>query len=88
MEKWRVALIGGGQTLAEVKIQRGIFLGNSFSPLLLIIAMMSLTYVLRKCTGGYKFTKSQEKINNLLHDIKVFAKNEKELEALIQTIRI
>ena len=34
--------------------------------------------------------KSQEKINNLMFmdDIKIFAKNEKELETLIQTIRI
>ena len=39
--------------------------------------------------GGYKFTKSQEKINHLMHmDIKIFAKNEKELETQIPTIRI
>ena len=41
-------------------------------------------------TGGYKFTKSQEKINYLMYinDIKTFAKNEKEQETLIQAIRI
>ena len=34
---------------------------------------------------GYKFTKSQEKINPLMYmdDIKLFAKNEEELETLI-----
>ena len=44
--------------------------------------MMSLTYILRKCTRGYKFTKSQEKINRLMYidDFKIFVKNEKEVE--------
>ena len=39
---------------------------------------------------GYKFTKLQKRINHLMYidDIKLFAKNEKELETLIQTIRI
>ena len=42
------------------------------------------------CTGGYKFTESQEKIKHLMYmdDIKLVAKNVKEWETLIQTIRI
>ena len=57
-------------------------------PLLFIIAMISLNYILRK--GGYKFTKSQEKVNHFMYinDIKISAKNEKELESMIQTIRL
>ena len=49
--------------------------------------MMPLNHILRKCTAGYKLTKSQEKINHLMYmdDIKPFAKNEKELEILIYT---
>ena len=37
-----------------------------------------------------KFTNSQEKINHLMYmdEIKKFAKNEKELETLVQTIII
>ena len=44
--------------------------------------MMPLNYIIRKCSEGYKFIKSQEKINNLMYmnDIKIFAKNEKEFE--------
>ena len=51
---------------------------------------MPLSHVLKKCTGGYKLHKSQEKINHLMYmdDIKVFAKKEKELETLIQVVRI
>ena len=50
---------------------------------------MPLNYILRKCTRGYKLHKSQEKINHLMYidNIKLFAKNEKELEILIQTVR-
>ena len=35
--------------------------------------------ILRKCTGGYKSTKLQEKINHLMHmdDISLFAKKKK-----------
>ena len=29
--------------------------------------MMSLNHILRKCPGGYKLTKSQEKIKQLMY---------------------
>ena len=79
MENWKVELIAGGKSLAETKIQRGIFQGDALSPLLFIIAMMPLNHILRKCTAGYKLSRSKEKINHLMYmdDIKLFAKNEK-----------
>ena len=90
MKTWRVELTARGRSIAETKIQRGIFQGDPLSPLLFIIAMMPLNHVLRKCTAGYKLSRSQEKINNLMYmdDIKLFAKNEKELETLIHAVRI
>ena len=65
MKNWRVVLAAGGKSLAEAKIQRGIFQGDALSPLLFVIAMMPLN-----------------------HDIKLFAKNEKELETLIQVLMV
>ena len=65
MQTWRVELTAGGRSLAETKIQRGIFRDEK-SPLLFIIAMMPLNHILRKCTAGYKFSGSQEKINHLM----------------------
>ena len=35
MQTWRVELTAGGQSLAEVKIQRGVFQRDALSPLLL-----------------------------------------------------
>ena len=52
--------------------------------------LIPLNYILRKCTGSCKFTKFPKRINLLMYmdGMKLFAKNEKELETLIQTIRI
>ena len=61
MKIGRVELTAGRKSLAEPKIQRGMFRGNTLSPLLFIIAMMPLNHILRKCTAGYKLHKSQEK---------------------------
>ena len=90
LETWRVELTAGGKSIAETKIQRGIFQEDALSPLLFIIAMMPLNHILRKCAAESKISRSQEKINHLMNmdDIKLFAKNEKELETLIHAVRI
>ena len=90
MKTWRVELTAEGRSLAETKIQRGIF-QDALSPLLFVIAMMPLNNILRKYTAGLKLCRSQEKINHLMHmdDIKIFAKNDKiNLENLIHAVRV
>ena len=79
MKTLRVELAAGRRSLAETKIQRGIFQGDAPSPLLFLIALMLLKHILRECTAGYKLSRSQEKINHLMYmdDIILFAKNEK-----------
>ena len=84
MKSRRVELIAGGKSLAETKTQRGIFQEDALSTLLFIIAMIPLNHILRKCTAGYKLSRSQEKINHM-DDSKLFAKNEKELETPIHS---
>ena len=51
---------------------------------------MPLNHLLRKYTEDNKLLKSQEKINHLMYmdDIKVIVKKDKDVETLIQTIRI
>ena len=89
-ENCRAELTAGEKSLTAVKILRGIFQDDALSPLLSVIAMMPLSHTLRKCAGGNKINKSQEKINHLMYmdDVKLFSQNEKELETLIQAVRI
>ena len=49
---------------------------------------MPLNHILRKFTAGYKLSRSQEKINQLMYMDDIIAKNEKELETLKHKIRI
>ena len=87
---WKVESKVVENNLLQVKILRGICLGDALSSLLFVIVMMLLCDIFRKCNGIYKFTKLQEKFNHLKYwdNIKLSAKNEKELKTLIQTIRI
>ena len=80
-------MTAGGRSLAEEKIQRCIF-QDSLPPLLFITAMMPLNHILKN--AGYKLSRSQEKTNHPMYmdDVKLFAKNEKELETLIHVVRI
>ena len=57
MKNWKVELSAGKQTLTNVKIQRGIFQGDSLSPPVFVLPI-PVNYILRKWTEGYKFTKS------------------------------
>ena len=59
MENRRVELTAGGRSLAE--IQRGIFQRDALSSLLFVKVMVPFNDILRKCTGSYKLSKSQEK---------------------------
>ena len=55
MNGWRTELTSNGQSLGSVDIKRGIFQGDSLSPLLFVITMIPLTLILRKCEVGYSY---------------------------------
>ena len=78
MEKWCVELTSNGKLLREVNIKRGIFQGDTLSPLLFAIALIPLTLILRDCKEAYEFYKNKEKLNHLLYmdDLKLFSKSE------------
>ena len=90
MHHWKTTLRAAGTTLAEVNIRRGIFQGDSLSPLLFIIAMIPMTKALRKIKNGYQLGKQGAVINHLMFmdDIKIYGKNAKSLESLVHTVRI
>ena len=89
MEKWRVMLCARSSEL-EVNIKLGIFQGDSLSPLVFVLALIPLSLILRKAKAAYEFSGSKEKINHFLFmdDLKLYSRNEKGLDSLVQTIRV
>ena len=90
MEKWKVMLCSGNSELGEVEIKRGIFQGDSLSPLVFVLALIPLSLILRKAKAAYEFSESKEKINHLLFmdDLKLYSRSEKGLDSLLQTVRV
>ena len=88
MADWKTVLTANGQTLGEVEIRRGIFQGDTLSPLLFVVAMIPLTLLLRKEKMGYSFGETGEKINHLLFmdDLKLFGRNMDEVNKLCNVV--
>ena len=57
MEKWKLLLNSNGSDLCEVDVNRGIFLGGSLSPLILVIFMIPLSLLLRKVKASYEWSR-------------------------------
>ena len=90
MKQSNTELTSSNLRLGNVKIRRGIFQGNSLSPLLFVLVMIPLTLVLRQTKASYELKKGGKKINHLLFmdDLKLFAKNEDQTDNLANTVRI
>ena len=88
MRNWKTELTSCGASLGTVNIKRGIFKGNSLSPLIFVICMIPLSKVLRKTKAGYQL--GDVKINHLLFmdDSKLFAKNQNEIDNLVSTAQV
>ena len=81
----RVSLFHGKDSLGTVLIKRGIFQGDSVSPLHFIIGLIPLSMILEKNPAGYPLSPGGPKINHRLYmdDLKLYAKTHKDLEELI-----
>src|SRR5215469_1553793 len=73
----------------DIKIQCGIFQGDSLSPLLFCICLIPLTEQLNRLNTGYEEHTTKTKILHLLYmdDLKLIAKSEEELRKQIQTVK-
>ena len=90
MKNWKLELTSSGVSLGEVNIRRGIFQGDSLSPLLFVICMISLTMVLRKVNFHYELGDKVTKLNHLLFmdDLKLFAKSHGQIDSLVMTVQM
>ena len=88
MEKWQTELSVNGEILGSVDIKRGIFQGDSFSPLLFVMIMIPLSMILQDLNKGFKFGNNGEKINHLLFmdDLKLYANSENDLNVLVNEV--
>ena len=80
MEKWKVMLCSGNSELGEVQMKRGIFQGDSLSPLVFVLALILLSLILRKAKAANEFSESKEKIKHLLFvdDLKLYSEERKD----------
>ncbi|KAJ0182259.1 hypothetical protein K1T71_001628 [Dendrolimus kikuchii] len=80
---------GGGASLPEgaINIERGIFQGDSLSPLWFCLALNPLSTLLESSKLGYRFRRGGEIMSHLLYmdDLKLFASNEPDLIELLKT---
>ena len=66
MQSWKLELNAPAKTLRKVDIRRGIFQGDSLSPLLFVLCMVPLTWLLKRSKAGYEWGNNQFKLNHVL----------------------
>ena len=72
-----------------IQIRRGIFQGDSLSPLLFCIALIPITNELNGADCGYQVHGTVRKISHLLYmdDLKLLGRNENDLKNEIKTVQ-
>ena len=91
MSTWQTTMIlnysYGSIATTPIKIKRGIFQGDSLSPLLFFLSLAPISNLLKATDSGYEMKK--ERFNHLLYmdDLKLYAKNDKQLEGLLAIVK-
>ena len=89
MKHWCTTLTTNGENLADIQIKCGIFQGDALSPLLFCVALNPLSNIMHNTGYGYTL-KSGFKVSHLLYmdDLKLYSKKEREVNSMINTVRI
>ena len=76
--------------LCEVDVNRGIFQGDTLSPLIFVICMILLFFLLRKVKASYEWRRKEFKLNHLrfMDDLKLFEKNDDQIDSLVHLVKI
>jgi len=93
MEKWNTGLhLKTKQEVMQsqtIQIQKGIFQGDSISPLLFCIALNPLKNKLNRVDCGYQIHRTKRKISHLLYmdDLKLLGRSEGNLQNKIKIVK-
>ena len=87
MDQWRLSLTASGEYLDDVEVKRGIFHGDSLSPILFVLSMILLSLILAKVNASYDWNGKEYKLSHLLFmdDLKLFGENEHQTGSLVGT---
>ena len=90
MQNWRKVLFSGKNKLGKVNTRRGIFQGESLSPLLFVVVLITATITLRTLKQGYSFVKEKERLNYLLFmdDLNLCGSIDKEIDRPVKVVTI
>ncbi|CAD7079165.1 unnamed protein product [Hermetia illucens] len=88
MKNWSTKLSVSSQTSGEIPIRRGIFQGDSLSPLWFCLALNPLSHLLHESKYGFQVKHgilSKCTLSHLMYidDIKLYAKDENQLRSLL-----
>ena len=92
MNSWKTTMIlnysTGKIVTNPINFRNGIFQGDSLSPLLFCLAVAPLSNLLNTTDLGY--TVYRERLNHLFYmdDLKLYAKNDGDLEGLLHTVKM
>ena len=91
MSQWKTKLIlnheKGSEESGTIRIKRGIFQGDSLSPLLFCISLFPLSSIINKYNYGYDCQNKQFSHLLYMDDLKLFAKNDQHLHALLRIVK-
>lgn len=87
MPLWKTTLHLNTITSREIVIKKGIYQGDSLSPLWFCLALNPISQILQNCKAGYrlKHDSTETCISHLIYmdDIKLYSKTAKEMKSLI-----
>ncbi|XP_050561144.1 uncharacterized protein LOC126912570 [Spodoptera frugiperda] len=91
MPHWKTTLLinttNNNIITRQISIKKGIYQGDSLSPLWFCLALNPLSHLLQRCHAGYCLKHNSEEtiVSHLVYmdDIKLYAKSEKEMKNLI-----
>ena len=92
MSTWQTTMIlnfsSGSTKTNPIRIKNGIFKGDTLSPLLFCLSLAPLSNLLNNTKLGYAINK--ERISHLFYmdDLKLYSKNDNQLEGLLNTVKI